>query len=149
MENYPRNGTDVDGAAITELFQEMGFLVEAHSNLSVYEMRKVFKQAAYKDYSGVSCLTCCILSHGQEGVIYGTDGTIEIREITSFFHGTNLSGKPKLFFFQACQGMTFSFFHLFSMIVFPLLSNGFRYPNCEIFSLSYFFINSIITFVPR
>ncbi|XP_066926395.1 LOW QUALITY PROTEIN: caspase-3-like [Clytia hemisphaerica] len=104
MENYPRNGTDVDGAAITELFQEMGFLVEAHSNLSVYEMRKVFKQAAHKDYSGVSCLTCCILSHGQEGVIYGTDGTIEIREITSFFHGTNLSGKPKLFFFQACQG---------------------------------------------
>ena len=82
----------------------MGFITEDHHNLSVYEMRKVFKAAATRDYSGSSCFCCCVLSHGQEGVVYGTDGTIDIREMTSFFHGTNLSGKPKLFFFQACQG---------------------------------------------
>ena len=105
MENYPRNGTDVDGEALQALFQEMGFVVDAHFNLSVYEMRKKFKAAAAKDYSGFSCFCCCVLSHGQEGVLYGTDGTIDIREMTSYFHGRNLSGKPKLFFFQACQGM--------------------------------------------
>lgn len=104
MDKYPRNGTDVDASAILTLFQEMGFITEDHHNLSVYEMRKVFKAAAKRDYSGASCFCCCVLSHGQEGVIYGTDGTIDIREMTSFFHGTNLSGKPKLFFFQACQG---------------------------------------------
>ena len=41
MEKYPRNGTDVDAAAITSVFQEMGFITEEHHNLSVYEMRKV------------------------------------------------------------------------------------------------------------
>ena len=104
MDKYPRNGTDVDAASILSVFQEMGFITEDHHNLSVYEMRKVFKAAAKRDYSGSSCFCCCVLSHGQEGVVYGTDGTIDIREMTSFFHGTNLSGKPKLFFFQACQG---------------------------------------------
>lgn len=104
MENYPRNGTDVDAEAIKSLFQELGFIVDAHRNLSVYEMRKYIKAAATKDFSMMGCFSCCILSHGQEGVLYGTDGTIDIREITSYFHGRNLAGKPKCFIFQACQG---------------------------------------------
>lgn len=51
---------------------------------------------------------CCILSHGDKGIIYGCDGQeAPICELTSYFTGSNcpsLVGKPKIFFIQACQG---------------------------------------------
>ena len=50
--------------------------------------------------------------YGQEGILYGTDGTIDIREITGFFRGNNLAGKPKMFIFQACQGKVYYFFYV-------------------------------------
>ena len=99
----------------------MGFITEDHHNLSVYEMRKVFKSAAARDYTRQSCFCCCVLSHGQEGVVYGTDGTIDIREMTSFFHGSNLSGKPKLFFFQACQGKLLLLFLFYSILFYFII----------------------------
>ena len=104
MENYPRNGTGVDADALEELFTELGFIVHRYNNVSCHEMRKLCKQAAIMDYSNLGCFTCAILSHGQEGVVYGTDGTVDIRELTGYFRGRNLSGKPKMFLFQACQG---------------------------------------------
>ena len=105
MAEYPRNGTDVDAEAFEDLFINLGFVVQPYRNVSCYEIRKILKQASVMDHGRISCFGCCILSHGQEGVIYGTDGTVEIRELTSYF-GTSKSlvGKPKLFFFQACQG---------------------------------------------
>eukprot|EP00112_Aurelia_sp_Birch-Aquarium-sp1_P014869 Seg3242.2 transcript_id=Seg3242.2/GoldUCD/mRNA.D3Y31 product=Caspase-3 protein_id=Seg3242.2/GoldUCD/D3Y31 len=104
MENYPRNGTGVDADALEQLFTDLGFIVHRYNNVSCHEMRKLCKQAALMDYSNLGCFTCAILSHGQEGVIYGTDGTVDIRELTGYFRGRNLSGKPKMFLFQACQG---------------------------------------------
>ena len=104
MENYPRNGTDVDADALEALFKDLGFAVHRYNNVSCYEMRKLCKQAARLDYSSVNCFACAMLSHGQEGVIYGTDGTVDIRELTGYFREQNLIGKPKLFMFQACQG---------------------------------------------
>ena len=77
------------------------------------------------DHSKHSCFVCCILSHGDEGVIYGTDGTVEIREFTSYFgRNRSLVGKPKLFFFQACQGMCnclSSYQHFTELIDFVIL----------------------------
>ncbi|KAM6948210.1 caspase-8-like [Aplochiton taeniatus] len=53
---------------------------------------------------------CCILSHGDKGSVYGTcGGLLPIEKITSTFNGGNcptLIDKPKLFFIQACQGLT-------------------------------------------
>ena len=104
MEKYPRNGTDVDAAALESLFKELGFVVRRYDNVRCYEMRKLCKQAANLDFAPYGCFTCAILSHGQEGVVYGTDGTVDIRELTGYFREQNLVGKPKLFMFQACQG---------------------------------------------
>jgi len=54
----------------------------------------------------------CILSHGSQGSIYGTDGEeIEIDKIMEQFDGKNcpaLKDKPKLFFIQACQGRKYN-----------------------------------------
>jgi len=44
-----------------------------------------------------------MLSHGDEGVFYGTDGSLELKSLTSLFRGDrcpSLVGKPKLFFIQ-------------------------------------------------
>eukprot|EP00795_Rhopilema_esculentum_P013091 gene13091-3877_t len=104
MESYPRNGTNVDADALESLFTELGFIVHRYNNISCYEMRKLCKQASLMDYSNLNCFSCAILSHGQEGVVYGTDGVVDIRELTGYFRGQNLIGKPKMFLFQACQG---------------------------------------------
>lgn len=104
MENYTRNGTNADADAMESMFNELGFIVHRYDNASSYEIRKLAKQASIMDFSKLNCFVCCILSHGQEGVIYGTDGTVDIREISSYFRKDNLAGKPKLFIFQACQG---------------------------------------------
>lgn len=49
-----------------------------------------------------------MLSHGQNGTVYGSDGKeVFIRELTEPFtsnQAPTLAGKPKLFFIQACQG---------------------------------------------
>jgi hypothetical protein len=45
------------------------------------------------------------LSHGEQGILYGTDGTIDIDNfIAPIKQCKSLAGKPKLFFFQACRG---------------------------------------------
>ena len=59
--------------------------------------------ASNYDHSEVDCFACAILSHGDEGVVYGTDGIVKIDELVSPVKGANcpsLIGKPKLFFIQ-------------------------------------------------
>ncbi|XP_075954101.1 caspase-3-like isoform X2 [Anarhichas minor] len=51
---------------------------------------------------------CCILSHGGKGVVFGVDDQpLSIKTITGTFKPTaqpTLTGKPKVFLIQACQG---------------------------------------------
>ncbi len=56
-----------------------------------------------EDHSDSSCFACILLSHGEEGMIYGTDEAMPIKSMTSLFKGDmckSLVGKPKLFFIQ-------------------------------------------------
>ncbi|KAM6948212.1 caspase-8 [Aplochiton taeniatus] len=59
-------------------------------------------------YTNEDALVVCVLSHGQVGCVFGTDGRkVPIRDLTRPFtsgHCHSLAGKPKLFFIQACQG---------------------------------------------
>ena len=52
---------------------------------------------------------CCLLTHGKLGELAGTDGEyLEVQKMLSLFTAEtcpNLSGKPKMFFIQACQGL--------------------------------------------
>lgn len=51
---------------------------------------------------------CCILSHGKKGVVLGTDGEpLCVKQMIGTFKANNqsaLTGKPKVFLIQACQG---------------------------------------------
>ena len=58
------------------------------------------------DHSSCASFGCAILTHGEDGVVYGTDRSIEIDRITELFKGDkckSLVGKPKVFFIQACR----------------------------------------------
>lgn len=52
-----------------------------------------------------------MLSHGEEGCVFGTDeNKVALRDLTLPFTSGNaptLAGKPKLFFIQACQGANY------------------------------------------
>lgn len=51
---------------------------------------------------------CCILSHGEKGVVFGTDDKpLDIKHTVGRFKASYqpaLTGKPKVFLIQACQG---------------------------------------------
>ncbi len=49
---------------------------------------------------------CCILAHGAEGKVFGADEvSVETKDIMEALKSVKqLRGKPKMLFFQACQG---------------------------------------------
>lgn len=103
-----RGGTDLDRDALKKLFQKLLFKVEVHNDKTTAEIMEIVRKLSKLDHSNYDAFIFCILSHGEEGVVYGTDGTIPVDEITSRFTSTaSLAGKPKIFFFQACQGQKF------------------------------------------
>ncbi|KAM9818328.1 caspase-3a [Syngnathus typhle] len=102
-----RNGTDVDAANAMKAFAKLGYKCKIYNDQTVTQMKQVLTAASKDDHSGCASLVCVLLSHGDEGVFFGTDGSIELKYLTSLFRGDRcktLVGKPKLFFIQACRG---------------------------------------------
>ncbi|XP_010156885.1 PREDICTED: caspase-8, partial [Eurypyga helias] len=103
-----RNGTDMDAAALSNVFKKLHFKIEEHRDLTAEGIRKMVNSYQCTDHTDKDCFVCCVLSHGKKGIIYGVDGQeVPIRELTTSFTGQNcrsLAGKPKVFFVQACQG---------------------------------------------
>ncbi|NXM71560.1 CASP8 protein, partial [Serilophus lunatus] len=106
-----RNGTDIDAAALRNVFSKLHFRVEEHKDLTAEEIRETVNALQLEDHGDKDCFVCCILSHGKKGIIYGVDGQeVPILDLTTSFTVENcnsLAGKPKVFFIQACQGDTF------------------------------------------
>lgn len=69
------------------------------SNFSIFFLLT----AATFDHKNNDCFVLAILSHGEEGYIWGTDAMIYINDLIDLFKGTtcpSLAGKPKIFFIQ-------------------------------------------------
>uniref|UniRef100_A0A3B3V2C4 Caspase 20, apoptosis-related cysteine peptidase n=1 Tax=Poecilia latipinna TaxID=48699 RepID=A0A3B3V2C4_9TELE len=85
-----RRGTNKDAGILADVFSWLGF--------------KVLMSAG----SARRCLLCCILSHGSLHKVCGVDSQpLAIKEIRRYFVATKqpaLTGKPKVFLIQACQG---------------------------------------------
>lgn len=92
--------------ALTEVFRKMHFLVEERRDLLGSDWLNTIKEYSEKDHSEMDAFVCCILSHGEKGTVFGVDGKpVQIRDLTQpFTRCSTLTGKPKLFFIQACQG---------------------------------------------
>ncbi|XP_072296566.1 uncharacterized protein [Eucyclogobius newberryi] len=127
-----RRGTDKDAESLAEVFNWLGFKVLMCEDLTKIEMSSTLQ--CFSTLSGISELqrfslkewttvgfvdlqqtpkhgdvfVCCVLTHGNKGVVYGTDKSpLAIKDITRTFKATSISpltAKPKVFFIQACQG---------------------------------------------
>ncbi|MEE6486829.1 hypothetical protein FKM82_014714 [Ascaphus truei] len=105
-----RNGTDKDAVDLFRCFKSLDFDVTVYNDKTCEDMERLLQNAAQENHSDSACFACILLSHGEEGLIYGTDGPMAIKTLTSFFRGDkckSLVGKPKLFFIQACRGSEF------------------------------------------
>ncbi|XP_016067669.1 PREDICTED: caspase-7 [Miniopterus natalensis] len=102
-----RNGTDRDADSLFKSFRSMGFDVVVYNDCSCAKMQEVLKKASEEDHGNAACFACILLSHGEENMIYGTDGMVAIKDLAIHFRGDRcktLLEKPKLFFIQACRG---------------------------------------------
>ncbi|XP_041638352.1 caspase-3-like [Cheilinus undulatus] len=102
-----RNGTDVDGANAIKIFSGLGYKIRFTNDQTVDQIHQLMFQVSQEDHSQSASFACVLLSHGEEGGIYGTDGFEKIENFTRYFKGdrcSTLVGKPKLFFIQACRG---------------------------------------------
>lgn len=107
-KNLPRrHGSSVDSNGLYNLFRSMSFDVRIYKNLTRKQIAISLEQVAKLDHSNNDCFACCIMTHGEHGYIYGTDGKMPINLMFDYFLGDKcptLVGKPKMFFVQACQG---------------------------------------------
>jgi caspase 2 len=107
LQEKNRYGTEKDRKALSDLFKDFGFEVEHHDNLKAQQLCDEINKLAERDeFQEYACLVVCILSHGDEGTVCGTDSKeVSIEEAKKqFFNNTYLRGKPKIWIIQACQG---------------------------------------------
>ncbi|KAK9539324.1 hypothetical protein VZT92_004435 [Zoarces viviparus] len=131
-ENKKRRGTNKDAESLADVFSWLGFRALMCKDQTKDQMEQALKCFAsqsdlaqlqefnVEEWSGSGftplqeaprhgdAFVCCILSHGGKGVVFGVDDqALSIKTITGTFKPTaqpTLTGKPKLFLIQACQG---------------------------------------------
>lgn len=102
-----RIGSERDAAQLVTTFGKLGFDVYHQKDLSQAQTKLVLKQIALADHSDRDCLVCIVLTHGDYGSLYASDGRYLLDDLFCNFLGNkcpSLVGKPKMFFVQACQG---------------------------------------------
>ncbi|CAH1774000.1 unnamed protein product [Owenia fusiformis] len=106
-----REGTDNDATCLSQLFRKLGYSVQdskSWKDLTAKEIKeKLQKESQLESHNRHTSFICAILSHGAKGNrIYGVDGdTIAMKDIKEIFQNCPaLTGKPKIFIVQACQG---------------------------------------------
>nr|XP_021322313.1 caspase-2 isoform X3 [Danio rerio] len=104
-----RRGGEVDEETLRRLFTELDFKVSLHRDLTAEAMRRCLEQfAQQQEHAAYDCAVVCLLSHGVEGSVYGTDGQLlELDWVFEVFDNARcplLQNKPKMFFIQACRG---------------------------------------------
>lgn len=102
-----RMGSQVDSNGLYNLFRSMSFDVKLFKDLTAKQIYYQLEYFSKIDHTENDCFACCILTHGEHGLIWGSDARFPIDTLFTFFTGDkcpSLVGKPKIFFVQACQG---------------------------------------------
>ena len=106
-----RTGSTKDVCELKGLFEALGFEVKKKEDLSKRELLQELDSVARKDHSKYDCFVLCLMSHGESGKVFCFDEktksieTVDIKTAQDKFSScATLSGKPKLFFIQACRG---------------------------------------------
>ncbi|XP_063404513.1 cell death protein 3-like [Mytilus trossulus] len=105
-----REGTNKDSEQLAKLLTDLKFKVDSHHNLTAEQMINIARASAQLNHTDYDCFVFCVLTHGANGVLYGKDEiSVEIQQIIDFYQSSrcpSLAGKPKMFFIQACQGIS-------------------------------------------
>ncbi|CAH1239194.1 CASP2 [Branchiostoma lanceolatum] len=104
-----RIGGHVDVTNMSKLMEGLSFQTDIVKEKTAQgikdEVRRFTERKDHKDAEGSIVV---LMSHGEEGKIYGTDGQLVALEVIFAMFDENiclrLKGKPKLFFIQACRG---------------------------------------------
>ncbi|XP_041843823.1 caspase-2 isoform X3 [Melanotaenia boesemani] len=104
-----RKGGEVDAEVLRKVFTELDYHVSVHKDLTAQGMRSCIENFCRRpEHRTVDSCVVCLLSHGVEGAIYGTDGQLLqldwVFEAFDNAHCPLLQNKPKMFFIQACRG---------------------------------------------
>ena len=116
-ENY-RRGTDNDVQKMEEVFEHLNLEVQRaqSDDPTAWEIKDRiirFRDTLNEEYKNreedFDMVAVCVMGHGEEGVIFGSDEQeVDLRnDVFQAFSNENcnvLSGKPRLFFTQACRG---------------------------------------------
>ncbi|CRK89032.1 CLUMA_CG002789, isoform A [Clunio marinus] len=99
-----RKGTEKDLKELRDLFNDFNYKIVVKTDLTAADILKEVNKAA-KQASLFDGVIVCILSHGQEGVVYGHNSLpVSIKEIKDLICIPPLLDKPKILLIQACQG---------------------------------------------
>ena len=107
-----REGTERDEYNLVQTFYYLGYRPVVCNDLSSTQIRYIFDylnsflaDRGSKETTDDS-FVCCILSHGTKDSIIGSDSKPVSRDYIEQQTGKSaiLSGKPKIFFVQACRG---------------------------------------------
>ena len=106
LKNRVGSAQDID--KVSNLFKSFGFHIMVREDLDSRAMLHLLANVSRKDHSAYDCFVLIMMSHGALGSIYGVDGMpVRCAEIKSIFKPAScptLLNKPKILFFQACQG---------------------------------------------
>jgi len=110
-----RRGSDREAEYLTEIFKQLDFEVIYHRNLTSLGMAECFGNIVKRpELRQHDTFVSIILTHGDDSkILIGIDAyRLKIDYILHHFTDANcpnLSGKPKLFFIQACRGNNHDF----------------------------------------
>ncbi|KAJ0000532.1 hypothetical protein NQD34_012374 [Periophthalmus magnuspinnatus] len=104
-----RKGGEVDDEVLRKVFTELDYMVTVQRNLTAQDMRRCIESFTRRpEHRAMDSCVVCLLSHGVEGAVYGTDGKLlQLDWVFGSFdnaHCPLLQNKPKMFFIQACRG---------------------------------------------
>uniref|UniRef100_A0A3F2YXQ1 CASPL1 n=1 Tax=Anopheles funestus TaxID=62324 RepID=A0A3F2YXQ1_ANOFN len=100
-----RKGTEVDKNALINLFTEFGYELILEENNTHHQILQAVQHAVQRIKPMHYSLIVCLLSHGQEGKVFGSNSIpVEVKAIQQLMANERLTGKPKLLIVQACQG---------------------------------------------
>ncbi|XP_067659001.1 caspase-3-like [Haliotis asinina] len=92
---------------LDELFKRFHFKTLPFTDMSADSMMERIRSVAVENHSQYDCFVCFVLTHGADGILYGSDGKkVQLEEFISAVSGQHcptLEGKPKLFFIDACR----------------------------------------------
>jgi hypothetical protein len=105
VELRDRPGAEEDMRLFKEMFELLQYSVECHANLTGAQMHEVIRTAAAENHDAYDSFVCCVSTHGDEHVMYGSDcvGAIRSELIQYVKQAESLNRKPKMFFLQACR----------------------------------------------